>query len=83
MVLHDIPDDAELIKVAAAALSAEGLLEDNLDIGYVLVVPTGGDEAVGKAHDQHVLHQLLAQVVVYPVELLLREQPVVGSTYFR
>ena len=76
MVLHDVSDDAKLIKVPATALRAERLLEDNLHVCNVLVVPAGGDEAICEAHDQHVLHQLLAQVVVYPVQLLFWEEPV-------
>lgn len=48
VVLHDVPDDAELVKVAPAALRAEGLLEADLDVGDRVAAPGGRQELVGK-----------------------------------
>ena len=71
VVLHDVADDAELVKVAAAALGAEGLLEDDLDVVDVVAVPGGAEERVAEPQDQQVLDHLLAQVVVDAVQLVL------------
>src|SRR5690606_24291928 len=71
VVLHDVADDAELVKVAAAALGAEGLLEDDLDVVDVVAVPGGAEEGVSEPEDEQVLDHLLAEIVVDAVELLL------------
>jgi hypothetical protein len=64
VILHHISDDAKLVEVPPPAFRAEGLFERDLHIADVLVVPNGAQECVGKAQHQHVLHKLLAQVVV-------------------
>ena len=64
MVLHDITDDAELIEVAPSPFGAKRLLEGDLDVGNVVMIPGGPKERVGKTQDQHVLHQLLPKVVI-------------------
>ena len=64
VVLHDIPDDAKLVKVAAAPLRAEGLLEADLDVADVIPVPCWLDEVVGKpagASARAMLRRLSAQ----------------------
>ncbi len=56
VILHDIPDDAKLIKVPSAALCSKGLLEADLHIGDEIPVPCGRQELVGKsACSTHVL----------------------------
>ena len=81
VVLHDVADDAELVKVAAAALRAERLLEADLHVADVVPVPGRSEEGVGKAHHQHVLHQLLAQVMVDPAGSVLAHQR--GSYFYK
>ena len=49
MILHDVPDDAELIEVAAAALSPERLLEGDDDGGNVVTVPGWTEQAVAES----------------------------------
>jgi hypothetical protein len=71
MVLHDISNNAKLIKVASTALSAEGLLEGNLNVVNVMSVPGGTEEGVAEAHDKNVLDHLLSKVVINTVELFL------------
>ena len=39
VILDDVPDDAELVEVTPAAVGAERLLEGDLDVRDVLVVP--------------------------------------------
>ena len=60
MVLHDIPDNAKLVKVTAPSFGAKRLLERDLDVADVLIIPNGAQEGVCKAQHQHVLHELLA-----------------------
>lgn len=42
------PDDPEFVEVAPAALGAKGLLERENDAGYVVPVPNGAKDPVGK-----------------------------------
>ena len=56
VVLDDVSDDSELVKVAAAALRTKGLLHDDLDVVDVLPRPHRRQEEVAEAHDEHVLH---------------------------
>mmetsp|Transcript_16308 Transcript_16308/g.48909 ORF Transcript_16308/g.48909 Transcript_16308/m.48909 type:complete len:388 (+) Transcript_16308:465-1628(+) len=72
VILDDIPNDAELVKVAAPPLRAKRLLEANLHVGNVVAVPAGGNNGIGEPQHDQVLCQLLAQVVVDPENLLLR-----------
>lgn len=73
-VLHDVTDDAELIKVASTPFSTERLLEGNLEqlelvhhaerntylnIIDVVAVPGRVEESVAEAHNENVLDHLL------------------------
>lgn len=71
MVLHDITNDTELVKVAPATLGTKGLLEGDLDVVDVVSVPRGAEERVAKSKNQNVLDHLLAQVVVNSEQFLL------------
>ena len=66
MVLHDVPNDSELIKVPAASLGAEGLLKADHDGRDVIAVPSWPEDHVGKTQRHQILDHLLAQVVVNP-----------------
>jgi hypothetical protein len=71
--LHDVPDDAELVEVAAAALGPEGFLESDDHGGDVVAVPGRPEQAVAEPDGHQVLDHLLAQVVVNAIKLLLSE----------
>mmetsp|Transcript_30693 Transcript_30693/g.71722 ORF Transcript_30693/g.71722 Transcript_30693/m.71722 type:complete len:465 (-) Transcript_30693:211-1605(-) len=73
VVLHDVPHDSRVVKVAGAALDPKGLLEVNLHRVNVPRVPEGLKDKVAEAHCHNVLHELLAEVVVDAVDLLLRQ----------
>ena len=49
MILHDVPDYAKLIKVAASALSPERFLEGDDDGGNVVSVPGRPEQAVAES----------------------------------
>lgn len=74
MVLHDVANDAELVKVAAATLRAEGLLKGDDHAGNVVTVPSGAEDAIAEPQGHQVLHHLFAQVVINAVQLVLLEQ---------
>ncbi len=71
MILLHVTDDAELVEVASATLSAKGLLERYLDIVDVVAVPRRPEERVAKPEYQDVLDHLLAKIVVDPEQLVL------------
>ena len=48
MILHDVPDDAEAVEVAAAALRPDVLLEGDLHTFNAFGVPGRLEELVGK-----------------------------------
>mmetsp|Transcript_48938 Transcript_48938/g.140630 ORF Transcript_48938/g.140630 Transcript_48938/m.140630 type:complete len:270 (-) Transcript_48938:651-1460(-) len=73
VVLHDVPDDAELVEVSSTAAGAKVFLEDDLNMLYAFVVPERLKELVPESQRHQVEHHLLAEVVVDPVQGLLRE----------
>mmetsp|Transcript_117530 Transcript_117530/g.366054 ORF Transcript_117530/g.366054 Transcript_117530/m.366054 type:complete len:701 (+) Transcript_117530:67-2169(+) len=75
MVLHHVPDDAELIEVTASAARAEALLPDDLHLRDVVAAPERLVELVAETERHEVQHVLLGQVVVDAEELLLVEAP--------
>lgn len=71
MVLHDISDDTELIKVASTTLGTKRLLEGDLNVVDVVTIPGGSQERVTKSENQDVLDHLLAKVVIDSEKFLL------------
>lgn len=69
--MHDISNDAELVKVSTSTFGAKGFLEGNLNIVDVVSVPCGSEERVSKSENQDVLDHLLTKVVVNSEQLLL------------
>ena len=75
MVLHHVAQLPGLVEVAPAAFDADLLGHGDLHVGDVVLVPLGLEEAVGEAQGDQVLHRLLAQVMVDPVDAAFREEP--------
>jgi hypothetical protein len=71
MVLHDIANDAKLVKISATPLGTERLLERDLHVVDVVPVPGGTQERVAESQNEDILHHLLAQVMVDAEELVL------------
>lgn len=69
MVLHDIADDAEFVKVSTSSFCAEGLFEGDLNAVNVVAVPGGSEEFVTESENEEVLHHLLSEVVVNTEDL--------------
>ena len=64
MVLDDIACRPDPVVVPGPAADADVLGHGDLHVGDVVAVPEGFEQFVGETHRQHVLHRLLAQVVV-------------------
>ena len=85
--MHDITNDAKLVKVATTTFGAKGLFECDLhglayfdeyiskktylDIVNVLAVPGSAKELVAETKNENVLDHFLAQVVVNAENLFL------------
>ena len=64
MVLHHVADGADLFVKCAPALDAEILRHRDLHALDVVTVPERFQHRVGKAEEQHVMHRLLAEIMV-------------------
>ena len=73
MVLHDVADRADLVVERAPPLHAEVLGKGDLDRVDVLATPDGLEERVGEAEVEDVLHRLLPEEVIDPIQPVLRE----------
>lgn len=63
-ILHDVPHDSKLVKVASTSLGSERLLERDLNVGDEVLVERGVEHDVGESEDEKVLDHLFAEVVV-------------------
>jgi len=70
-ILHNITNDAKLVKVAASSFGSEWLLERDLNVVDVIPVPSRTEKFVAESEDENVLDHLLAQVVINAVQLVL------------
>jgi hypothetical protein len=74
VVLHDISDDTNVVKVATSTFGTEGFLEGDLHRGDVLVVPDPTEQFVTESQNQQVLDHFFTQVVVDSVDFVFGEQ---------
>jgi len=75
MILNHVADGASLVVERPAALHPEVLGHCNLHALYVIAVPEGLHEGIGKSEDHQVVHRPLAQVVVDPEDIFFFEIP--------
>ncbi len=73
MVLHHIAQRARLVIIPAAPFHADAFGHGDLHMVYVLAVPERFKQSIGKADRHQVLHGFFAEVMVYPVNLVLIE----------
>src|SRR3712207_5578009 len=73
VVLDYVPQGARLLVEGAARPDPYVLRDRDLDVVHVVLVPEGLEDAVGEPECEDVLDRLLAQIVVYPVDLVLLE----------
>src|SRR5918997_2257935 len=70
-----VESGAGLLVEAGAGAHSYVLGDGDLDMVHVVLAPDGLEDAVGEAQGHDVLHRLLAEVVIYPVDLGLLEVP--------
>jgi hypothetical protein len=75
VVLDDVPQGAGLIVIARAGAYSYVFGDGDLDVVHVVLAPDRLEDAVGEAQGHDILHRLLAEVVIYPVDLGLLEVP--------
>ncbi len=76
MVLHHVAQRARLLVIAGTLLDTELLGHVDRDARDVIAVPRLLEQRVAEAEREQVLHRLLAEVVIDPVDLRLVEIPV-------
>ena len=74
VVLDRIPDHPDLLIEPEALVDPVRLVEDDLDRLDRPVIPDPPDDVVVEPHQQDVLHELLTEVVVDPIDLLVGER---------
>ena len=72
VVLDDVANGAGLIVKRPPPLHPEILRHIDLHTLHVLAVPDGLEKSVGEAEEDHVLHFVLAQIVIDAENVLLR-----------
>lgn len=72
--MANIPNDSELVEIAASSLSTERLLERNDHTLDRVSVPNALEDLIGEAKHDEILHHLFSQIVVYAIDFLLEEQ---------
>ena len=73
MVLYDVSDDADLVKVASSIVGTDVLLERNQDGLNVLSAPHGLKARVRPAQRGQIEDHFLPEVVIEAEELALAE----------
>ncbi len=71
MILDHVADRAGLVVKLASSLDPEVLRHRDLNALDVVTIPDRFQERIGEAKEQHVVHLLLAEVVVDSVDRLL------------
>ncbi len=74
MVRHHVAQRAGCVVEAAAVADAELFVDGDLHVIDVVAIPDRLEHAVGEAQHQDVLHRLLAEIVIDPVDLVLGEE---------
>ena len=74
MVRDHVAQCAGRVVEAAAMADAELFVDGDLDVIDMVAIPDRLEDAVGKAQHQDVLHRLLAEIVIDPVDLVLGEE---------
>lgn len=74
MVLHDVSDHSVAIEVSTSSLDTEVFFEVDLDRGDTILVPRGAKHPIGESETEDVLHHLVAEKVIYTVNLILGEE---------
>ncbi len=74
MILHHVAQRAGAFVIAGAAFHAERFRGRDLDMIDVTRVPERLEDRVGKSEDENVLRGFLAEEMIDPIGLILRER---------
>ena len=74
MVRHHVAQRAGRVVKVAAMPDAEFFIDGDLDVVDMVAVPDRLEHAVGEAQYQDVLHRLLAEIMIDPIDLVLFNQ---------
>lgn len=74
MVLHNIANDSELIKISTATLSSKRFFERDFYCCNVLTVPCRVEEYISEANGHQILNHFFPQVMIDSVKLIFGEQ---------
>jgi len=74
MVRHHVAQRAGLVVEAAAVTDADLFVDRDLYVVDMIAIPDRFEHAVGEAQHQDVLHGLLAEVMIDPVDLMLIQE---------
>ena len=74
MVRHHVAQRAGGVVEAAAMADAELFVDRDLDMIDVIAIPDRLEHAVGEAQHQDVLHRLLAEIMIDPVDLMFVDE---------
>lgn len=74
MVLHNVPNDTEIIKITSTALRSKWFLERDQNRCHIVPVPCWAENLITEPNGHQILNHFLSQVVIYTVQLLLVEQ---------
>src|SRR5262245_52419877 len=73
MIGHHIAQRACLFVIARAASNAFRFRRRNLDVVHIVAVPDRLEHRVAEAKENDVLHSLLAEIMIYTIDLILVE----------
>ena len=82
MALDHVPQGTGAVVVACPAFKCQVLVEDDLHLLDVVTVPDRLQEVVGEAQAQDVQNGGLAEEMVHPVDVVLRDQRGEGLVEF-
>lgn len=74
MVLHNVADDAEFVKVTAASFGAEWLLESDENTSDTLSIPGRSEESITETQDHEILNHFFTEIVIDSVDLIFTEK---------
>lgn len=70
-VLHNVPNNAKIIKVASSTFGAEGFLESDLDIVDKLAIPDLVEKHISESDHHDVFDHLFSEIVINAVNLII------------
>mmetsp|Transcript_4173 Transcript_4173/g.15289 ORF Transcript_4173/g.15289 Transcript_4173/m.15289 type:complete len:394 (-) Transcript_4173:383-1564(-) len=73
VILHDIANDAVMVKVSTSALGAKIFAKVDLHVTDVVAIPQRLEHDVGKSQHGEIFNQLLSEVVIDTIRLLFAQ----------